>query len=1026
MAKLLCSAILHIAVQATSASADLPETPRVTDASITPSHVVQGDPIAVTYRVTGGGPQLSATAFARRGALDGAPKRWDQGAVRFEPKYQITRQDMRGKAKRLRCTLPGSVTRELAAGPHTLFVAVSNPPTGWTVVKLGEVVVSAFEHIDVPRRTGPARVAIWKDDVQAEGVTSSPDRLAALVAEAGASPTFRNGAQLSDPSSFDRTRFDLLVLPYGGAVPRAALDNLAQFLKSAGAVLCIGGPPFVRPVDTVPQDRRDREPSKLADVEHADATARLPIERGPKTVGQIERHRPGASGTQYALRAHVSDLADWFYVAVPLKDTGDRRDGVISFWAKGDAYTDKLCLELVEEDGSRWKYFVRLAPGWRQYSVQMERFAVYASPARSALGDRFRPEKAVRLKLGLYRALFEGTRPRTFWIDEVERRADLHEPEEPLSAHLAEWAAQYAYLRARPPAQALGVVQRLRRVSKAAAITAAPDQHIAPSDLRLTRSVAGWEVTPITWLRHGSRWSSGTTRCARHVPLLTALDANGRPVGTLASLVMHYRGPYRGAALAFFSIDSEDMLDIADPALIQTVVRAIRALTERTFVFDVEPRFAPKQDKLVQTWQICAANLTTGPRTLSVNVSPHGQAGARTKTIALDAGGVQRLSIDCEGATLDPMQFGVRVRLECRGEVVDELVARATALDGLSAAGNWILANQKPEGQFSRFYYADTYGARALRVLGKLTGRTAYTDAGLRLADMLVRDQRDDGGWWVGYGPPGECVFVADDGCIALALVQLAPYVDGHRRQAYLQAARNFIRYRESFRITDEVARSLEAEYGRGHKGILLGGLGVGYVRTDYFAGGRYPKAHREMRQFPWTLHCSLAFLGGLHAATEDSSYRALAVQDTNWFLARVAEAKDSVTSPYANEAAVWILDTIDDPGIQRRLREELTKCFGQAMAKGRRTWWTSSGGRGALLLPGLVYCSRCLPPSAARQAALLQAVWSLCAESSPLSIQNTIERHPTTTNGEAVMYICFSSLGLAELLEPRSTLMPK
>jgi len=208
--------------------------------------------------------------------------------------------------------------------------------------------------------------------------------------------------------------------------------------------------------------------------------------------------------------------------------------------------------------------------------------------------------------------------------------------------------------------------------------------------------------------------------------------------------------------------------------------------------------------------------------------------------------------------------------------------------------------------------------------------------------------------------------------------------------------------------------------------GVLLGGLGVGYVRTDYFAGGRYPKAHHEMRQFPWTLHCSLAFLGGLHVATGDDSYRALAVQDTNWFLARVAEAKDSVSSPYANEAAVWILDTIDDPSIQGRLRGELTKCFGQSMANSRRTWWTSSGGRGALLLPGLVYCARSLPRSAARQAALAQALWSLCAEASPLSIQNTIERQPTTTNGEVVMYICFSSLGLAELLEPRSTLMPK
>lgn len=996
----------------------------ITDVGSLRTRIVQGEPVPVSYRVTGGGQNLSVTTFVRQGTLEAAPKAWHKGAIRFEPMYQISHRDMKGKTKRVRCALPGRLTRHMKPGPYTLFVAISNPPAGWEIVKLGEFVVDAYTHIDVPRRAGRPQVAVWRDNVRIEGASSSPERLAALVEEAGAAPTFLTSAALGDKATFSRDRFDLLVLPYGGALPASAQENIAAFLRRAGAIISVGGPPLAAQSE-IAAGAEPRPPVKVANMEPDAALRQLGIEHGPQTAGRMERVAPGAAGTSHALEVHVPALKDWYYAAIPLAHTG--ADGhTIRFWAKGDARTDKLCLELNESDGSRWKYFVRLTPKWQQYSVRMTDFAAYASPKRAGVGDRFRPEREERLKLGFYRALFDDDQPRTFWLDEVERCSTATASGASASAHWAEWAKQYAYLKARPPVHGLGLVRDLRRVTHVRRIAAAPGQRFVPGDIQLEGRFSGWEVTPVTALAATDHWSQGTTVCARHIPLLEASDADGRPLGVVASLLFNFRGPYRGSSCALFCVDNEDLFAADKPAMAQAFVRTVRGLAAPAYLFDIEPEFRSEAGRLVTAWRVCVANLSGKARTLSLRVAPLRGGSARAEPVTLDAGEVRQVPTAIDAGGLDLKRFGVRVVLESEGEAVDEMAAQADALASLTAAGDWLVANQKPQGFFSNYYYADVYGARAMRVLTRLTGRPSYAAAGLRMTDMLVRDQRPGGGWWVGYGPPGECVFVADDGCLALALVQLAPYVAADKRRVYLDAARKFVQFREGFRITDQVALELETQYGKGHKGILPGGLGIGYVRTDYFANKPYPRPHREMRQYPWTLHCSLAFLGGLWSVAHDDGLRRVAVQDTKWFLDRVAEGTDSVTSPYANEAAVWMLDTLEDVELRARLKRALQEKFLPHVAAPNQSWWTRSGGRGALLLPGLVYCSRDLDPSAATQAALARALWALCGDASSVSLQSIAKRYGQTSNGEVVMYVCFSGLGLAELLEPRSTLMPR
>lgn len=973
--------------------------------------IVQGDPLPLCYRVEDGGQQLSATAFVRRGSLGEAPKEWHKGAIRSEPKYQISRQDMRGKTKRVRGVLPGHTTKRMAPGKYTAFVAIANPPTGWQIVKLGELEVRAFDRVDVPKRQGEPSVAIWRARDRDDSCAAMVD----LVKEAGCAAVLLPDAQIADPATLRRDRFDLLVLP-DGSFPVQAQEAIAAFLRKAGSILTLGGPPLA----VAPLTAGEPRVRTLADFEAGDPIGGLNTEHGPRTLGSIAAVADGAAGSGHSLRGTVAALKDWFYVAVPLHDTGGAADDLIRFWAKGDAHTDRLCLELNEDDGSRWKYFVHLTTEWQEYSVRMTDFAVYASPERMGLTDHCRPEQTARLKLGFYRALFEDGRPRTFWVDEI-RRGSGHVSVEARAQHLADWAPQYAYLKARPPALALGLLRSVRPIRGTTRIASAHGQHTIDKTIQATRQLDGWEITPVQTLPSDGRWSSDTASCSRHVPLLEGFDAEGRSLGVLASLVHTYRGPYRGSTCAFFCVGA-----FTDPEMRRGLLNTVRRLTAPVFLFDAEPRFSTDAGRLRQTWSVSVVNPSRLSQSLSVQMQPLGSQQIETKSVTLIPGEVERLSMGFAADDCDLRRFGVRVLLKRNGQAVDELVAQADALNALTAAGDWLRSNQEPTGQFSRFYYADTYGARAMRVLATFTHNAKYGAAALRMTDMLVREQRADGGWWVGYGPPGDCVFVADDGCIALALVQLAAYVDEGRRREYLGAARKFIEFRESFRITSEAAQELTRQYGEGHRGIVPGGLGVGYVRTDYFAKKPYGRVHREMRQFPWTLHCSLAFLGGLHSlAPSDEVYR-LAAQDTRWFLARVAEGKDSVRSPYANEAAVWMLDTLDEDDLRGELSRLLRDQFLPHAAQRDRTWWTSSGGRGALLLPGLVYCSRQSDATPATKAALARALWSLCGSASPLSLPSIVSRHPHTVNGEVVMYVCFSSLGLAELLQPRSTMLPK
>ena len=81
-------------------------------------------------------------------------------------------------------------------------------------------------------------------------VASAPVTRDALVkALEGTGPVFAGIDQLKDPATFAEA--DLLVMPYGSAVPTEAWGAIQGFLRAGGNILVLGGQPFRVPVTSV-------------------------------------------------------------------------------------------------------------------------------------------------------------------------------------------------------------------------------------------------------------------------------------------------------------------------------------------------------------------------------------------------------------------------------------------------------------------------------------------------------------------------------------------------------------------------------------------------------------------------------------------------------------------------------------------------------------------------------------------------------------------------------------------------------
>ena len=122
-------------------------------------------------------------------------------------------------------------------------------------------------------------------------------------------------------------------------------------------------------------------------------------------------------------RFTLSDLQSYQYAGVKL-GLLPAGGAVLVFDARGDDATPFLCLELQENDGSRWKRIIELSTSWREYRLHTAGFVPYATKNRAA--DYFHPADAKVLSFGLFKQL--GTAgPHRFEV----RNLSIHQADVP-------------------------------------------------------------------------------------------------------------------------------------------------------------------------------------------------------------------------------------------------------------------------------------------------------------------------------------------------------------------------------------------------------------------------------------------------------------------------------------------------------------------------------------------------------------------------------------------------------------------
>lgn len=146
----------------------------------------------------------------------------------------------------------------------------------------------------------------------------------------------------------------------------------------------------------------------------------------------------------------VAKLTGWCTYNITLSQPFRPGETLMTFWAKGDANTRFLSVEWQERDGSRWYATVPLSTEWQRFVLSPADFAYWhdnPSQGRGGQGDRFQPQNAMRLSIGLAHsfASYPANTPLEATIADIRVGRVSQSLPEPPSFHLEGIAPGYKF-----------------------------------------------------------------------------------------------------------------------------------------------------------------------------------------------------------------------------------------------------------------------------------------------------------------------------------------------------------------------------------------------------------------------------------------------------------------------------------------------------------------------------------------------------------------------------------------------------
>lgn len=489
------------------------------------------------------------------------------------------------------------------------------------------------------RRSVGRDVALLEDDFPRLGAPSDPRVLALALEAAGFRCHRLTGTQLANPAILSPDSFDILLLPYGPAVPAAARETIQDYLAGGGCLLTTGGYAF-----DVQMVRGPQGWVSLADLPRqvGDRAARLftPEElapekwssgggpRGPAPVLTLDQQ--AASEGLASLQFGVRGMRGWATARTPVipPDRFFQGWSELVFRARGDEHTPKMIVEWHEQDGARWKATVDLTTEWQEHILVPSDFAYWRdnpSVGRGGPGDQPNLANMAAIMVGLSTEVAADGGDYTFWIEDLRIAEDPYEglrqsPEVMNTRHCRIRDAMW------PKEEQIGVFDPSHPLKDAVSARAAQGQSAVPPSLKLDGPFEGMAAVGVLSVQgHGF----GPDR-SRILPLVQSYDRFGRPRGALGSLMYHFDGYFARSAWGFFGVTNRDLFAEGDGTLLPYLPEILRRLVDRTFLYGTEAEYACYRAGEQATIRTRVANHSPRPQqgtvVLTVTPAPSAQA----------------------------------------------------------------------------------------------------------------------------------------------------------------------------------------------------------------------------------------------------------------------------------------------------------------------------------------------------------------------------------------------------------------
>lgn len=514
--------------------------------------------------------------------------------------------------------------------------------------------------------------------------------LTVRLRKAGYGVTYLSAEQACDPTLLQPRNFFLYVIPGARVYPARGATALMSYLRRRGQLLVLGGPAFTRPVWRYRNQWVDksvirrRVSHERASRVFLDFEGRIPLSdwrrntNDPSIRSELSVEAGGPGGTGHCLRYFTAALTGWnTYTAPPLPRMFPAGHELLCFWAKGDAHTPQLSVEVDEKDGARWIAVIPLGTKWKHYVLAPDDFLYWKdSPAgstRGGAGDRLHPAKATHLVLGLAQThtAAVGGGPHTFWVD------DFGTAPNPVADYRSGPTPTFV------PLETLTPAYKVYPLSRPAAVKPMPGQALIPDDLRFPAPAA--VVCPIARPRgqgfqQGNKW--------RWIPLVQALDKNGGARGTVMWLLLNNAFPYRGSMVA--AVGTADPRFVKEPAVVACLTGLVNRLRRGLFFCNAGAReFSWWPGESVH---LGAEVVDLGPQRgqatvrFRVTESRSGrQLVLHEAPLRVDPGRTATVTFSLPSQTWPPAVYRVRVELLQGGQVVDEIAHEFAVLSDVPA-----------------------------------------------------------------------------------------------------------------------------------------------------------------------------------------------------------------------------------------------------------------------------------------------------------------------------------------------------